>query len=289
MEHSQEDLKKDIDELENRLSSQIYQDDKEKQAIQVLLHQKERQMMNLELTMVFKLLSGLLEKMKKLEMAKDPQLEMSEVMSGPQPLKAQEQLCNLLKIPILTIKEKYDEAVLASLAPFLPKSIQWNGMNNFIRLCPGTEWKLFNDSSTIHVISGTLSECEKSLNRLESKGHSMDYIFESFTDQNLKSQLNQLEAQLQYMVARHWKRQDKVFPPESVSSMSNGFKRKTAYANCIVKEIGHLVALCGLTSDLPYSKELNKTLVKLIHVDGGYVRPCLWQLLKEKRLLYIPS
>jgi hypothetical protein len=167
------------------------------------------------------------------------------------------------------------------------------------------KWEVIDIQSGIFVVSGSFAETALSLNRTKQSElirtspttaefpNEFNYycIFEITTGADLSHKLNQLESQLQYLLARDFQRyfSDLHYPPIEVTRKKNNKNRKAAYQDFVASRIVNLVAFCGLILSKEYSNDFETKIINIINHSNGYERPCLWKLLSEKRFIYMKS
>ena len=108
-------------------------------------------------------------------------------------------------------------------------------------------------------------------------------IFEASTGSDIEYKLNQLETQMQYIIARQTERDKRTFFVDDTKS-----EKDKRYAKFIGNRTIQLFAFCGLIFAKDY-QEVKGRISKLINEKGGHTRPCLYKMLKERRFLYMKS
>ena len=194
-----------------------------------------------------------------------------------------------------TEKKLDDSVVFALISKFIPgKTTTVDGeIAVYFGVKSPDEWKVVDSKylRDINVVQGKFNQSAINLNqqKIHEKNltsptsqlpNCFNYycIFEVSTGSDLKYKLNQLETQLQYIVAREIKRSGKDFYRGN----------KTGYGDWVSNEVVLLVAFCGLIFAKEYGVVQEK-ITRIINESNGYTRPCLWALLRAKRFLYMKS
>lgn len=159
-------------------------------------------------------------------------------------------------------------------------------------------------SSVFHVVNGTFQQScqslqsqkrnELTLNSPTTAELPLEFnyysIFEITTQPKLSYKLHQLEYQLQYIVARHFHREKRQFPPPELAALIKSSKEKALieYKKFIGQEVLLLVCFAGLVTPFDYESKKD-SIISEIDKENGQKNPCLFALLHQDRFLYLKS
>lgn len=197
-----------------------------------------------------------------------------------------------------TEKKLNDSTIFSLISSFIPgKRTTTDGeIDVYFGVQSPNVWNVLDAKflSDIYVVSsGSFKDAAKSLNQQKNQEKtltspnsselpkSFNYycIFEVSTGSDLKYKLNQLETQMQYIVARDLQGCQKQF--------YRG-KNLKEYGDWISKRVIYLIAFCGLIFAKEFG-DVRSEICRIINENSGYNRPCLWALLKANRFLYMKS
>lgn len=215
----------------------------------------------------------------------------------------QEQLYKVFKLTNFKIEEGKileDTTIFELIGPFCGPRTHGE-VDVYLGIVSPPDWVVIDSPSpTFRIIDGTFEECCKSLgnqtvpktkfgsptSQVLPKEYNFYSIFEVTHQVKVGPKLRQLEYQLQYIVARDFKRNDKAFPPATFSDYDEEEKRK-AYKQFIGREVLSLVCFAGLIMPSRYNP--NNYIANIIKDKDGIDNPCLYALLMSKRLMYFES
>jgi hypothetical protein len=217
----------------------------------------------------------------------------------------QKQLYKVFRVTNFKIreaKEFEDSEVYKLIGPYI--SARTIGeVDVYLGIVSPSSWSVAEFNPHIfHIVDGSFEQCCKSLENQKDKQCTIESpttnelpkvfnyysIFEVTHQSKPGYKLKQLEYQLQYIVARQFHRQNKVFPPSHISSLSNNDEKRKAYREFIGIEILRLVCFAGLIMPYDFS-EKKDSIIDIIKENGGLEKPCLFALLEKHRLIYFKS
>lgn len=166
-------------------------------------------------------------------------------------------------------------------------------------IAPEPNWKYDTSvpCSDMSFVKGNFQSCVDSLNGQPRNNLSspsspnfpseFNYyaIFEVTTQSKLGHKLGQLEYQLQYILAREFKRTERAFPPDDIVSEHDDSLRNQKYRAFVSREILTIVCFCGLVLAEAF-EEKRDTIVNLVQED---THPCLNSLMTNSRFIYFKS
>jgi hypothetical protein len=208
------------------------------------------------------------------------------------------------KLRLNQSEKKLDSQILFStISQFIPgnESTVDGEIDVYFGILSPKEWKAIDQQSDIFVVNGSFADSAKSLNAQKSceivrsspttsglpKEFNYYCVFEITTGADISYKLNQLETQLQYIIARDFYRSKVTFPSSTVTRKTNIKNRKIAYRDFVASEIIKVIAFSGVILSKEYSDDIEKRIINLINSSNGYDRPCLWKLLAERRFIYM--
>jgi hypothetical protein len=217
----------------------------------------------------------------------------------------QKQLYKVFKITNFNIegaKEFEDNDIYKLIGPY--SGLRTIGeVDVYLGIVSPSRWTVAELSPRIfHIVNGSFEQCCESLENQKDKQCKIESpttselptvfnyysIFEVTHQSKPGYKLKQLEYQLQYIVARQFHRQRKVFPPSHISSLSNNNEKRNAYREFIGTEILLLVCFAGLI--MPYEfLDKKDSIIDIIKENDGLEKPCLFALLENHRLIYFKS
>ena len=116
-------------------------------------------------------------------------------------------------------------------------------------------------------------------------------LFEVSTGSQFHEKLNQIEAQMQYIICRDFTRQEKQFPPVEFARVAKEpypDTKRREYNNFIGVQCLRTVAYCGLVFSFPSNESIKSKLLKLIN-ENEIDLPCACSMLKASRFFYVTS
>jgi hypothetical protein len=213
----------------------------------------------------------------------------------------QSELYKVLKVTNFNIESAKildDATVFKAISPYCGERTDGE-IDVYLGIVAPPVWHVVDPvSSDFHIINGSFQGCCDSLESSRLKISNLESpttnelevvfnyysIFEVTHQSKLGFKLKQLEYQLQYIVARHFQRTEKEFPPRNVSSLLDADRVK-AYNTFVGLEILQLVCFAGLI--MPYDFDEKEKVI--IDETRGKERPCLYSLLQNQRLMYLKS
>jgi hypothetical protein len=198
-------------------------------------------------------------------------------------------------------KKIQEDHIFKRISPFIPgkRTPDKGEIDVYFAIISPQKWQVVDDSHLhdICVVGGLFADaasslnCKKSCERLYKSPTTVNLpkefnyynIFEASTGTDIEYKLNQLETQMQYIIARQMERDKQKFFVDDTKPGKD--KRYTKY---IGNRAIQLFAFCGLIFAKDY-QEVKGRISKLINDKGGHTRPCLCKMLKERRFLYMKS